>query len=71
MHGLHLGEWRGRSMYDQILFDVADPVATITLHRPPQLNAWTDHMATEVKHAVARDRAANGGLRILPAIYAS
>jgi enoyl-CoA hydratase/carnithine racemase len=41
-------------MYEQILFDVADPVATITLHRPPQLNAWTDHMATEVKHAVAR-----------------
>ena len=40
-------------MYEQILYDVVDPVATITLNRPPQLNAWTDHMASEVKHAVA------------------
>jgi enoyl-CoA hydratase/carnithine racemase len=41
-------------MYEQILYDVVDPVATITLNRPPQLNAWTDHMASEVKHAIAR-----------------
>lgn len=40
-------------MYEQILYDVDDPLATITLHRPKQLNAWTDQMAAEVKHAVA------------------
>lgn len=40
-------------MYEQILYDVEDPVATITLNRPKQLNAWTDQMAAEVKHAVA------------------
>jgi enoyl-CoA hydratase/carnithine racemase len=41
-------------MYEQILYDVSDPVATITLNRPPQLNAWTQRMAAEVKHALAR-----------------
>ncbi len=40
-------------MYEQILYDVDDPVATITLHRPAQLNAWTNRMAVEVKHALA------------------
>ena len=41
-------------MYEQILYDVSDPIATITLNRPAQLNAWTQHMAAEVKHALAR-----------------
>lgn len=40
-------------MYEQILYDVEDPVATITLNRPAQLNAWTNRMAAEVKHAMA------------------
>ena len=40
-------------MYEQILYQVADPVATITLNRPAALNAWTNRMAAEVKHAVA------------------
>ncbi|HSJ99192.1 MAG TPA: enoyl-CoA hydratase [Myxococcota bacterium] len=40
-------------MYEQILYDVEDPVATITLNRPAQLNAWTNRMAAEVKHALA------------------
>lgn len=40
-------------MYEQILYDVDDPVATITLNRPAQLNAWTNRMAAEVKHAIA------------------
>ncbi|HET6303177.1 MAG TPA: enoyl-CoA hydratase [Myxococcota bacterium] len=44
-------------MYEQILYEVSDPVATITLHRPEQLNAWTDQMAAEVKHAVAQAEA--------------
>lgn len=41
-------------MYEQILYEVDDPVATVTLNRPQQLNPWTDRMAAEVKHAVAR-----------------
>ncbi|HTY19187.1 MAG TPA: enoyl-CoA hydratase [Myxococcota bacterium] len=44
-------------MYQEILYEVADPVATITLNRPKQLNAWTDHMAVEVKHAMAQAEA--------------
>lgn len=39
--------------YREILYDVEDPVATITLNRPEVLNAWTDRMAYEVRHAVA------------------
>ncbi len=41
-------------MYEQILYDVADPVATITLNRPKALNAWTSRMGAEVRHALAR-----------------
>lgn len=41
-------------MYEDILYSVEDPVATITLNRPAQLNAWTDRMGAEVRHAVAR-----------------
>ncbi len=40
-------------MYEQILYEVKDPVATITLNRPDRLNAWTDRMGDEVRHAVA------------------
>lgn len=40
--------------YEQILYEVADPTATITLNRPKVLNAWTDRMGAEVQHAVAR-----------------
>lgn len=43
--------------YEQILYEVADPMATITLNRPRSLNAWTQRMAAEVKHAVARAEA--------------
>lgn len=46
-------------MYRDILFEIADPVATITLNRPQTLNAWTARMGAEVKHALAvaeRDR---------------
>lgn len=52
-------------MYDQILYEVSDPLATITLHRPEQLNAWTDRMAAEVKHAVAQAEADPGALAIV------
>src|SRR4051812_11719086 len=40
-------------MYEQILYEVADPVATITLNRPEALNAWTTRMGAEVRHAIA------------------
>ena len=40
--------------YEQILYEVDDPIATITLNRPEALNAWTDRMGEEVRHAVAR-----------------
>lgn len=50
-------------MYEQILYEVEDPVATITLNRPESLNGWTMRMAAEVRHAVwraERDRSVVG-----------
>lgn len=41
-------------MYKEILYEVDDPIATITFNRPDKLNAWTDRMGEEVRHAVAR-----------------
>ncbi len=43
--------------YQEILYDVSDPIATITLNRPEFLNAWTNRMGAEVQHAVARAEA--------------
>jgi len=40
-------------MYEEILYEVSDPMATITLNRPNALNAWTERMGAEIKHAVA------------------
>ena len=40
--------------YEEILYDVADGVATITLDRPDQLNAFTATMMTEMIHAFDR-----------------
>jgi enoyl-CoA hydratase/carnithine racemase len=40
--------------YEQIRYEVDDPVATITLNRPEALNAWTDRMGQEVRHAVSQ-----------------
>jgi len=40
-------------VYEEILYEVADPVATIRLNRPERLNAWTDRMGEEVRHAFA------------------
>ena len=40
--------------YSQILFDVADHVATITLNRPDRLNAFTDTMMRELIDAFDR-----------------
>jgi enoyl-CoA hydratase/carnithine racemase len=42
------------AIYDEIRYEVEDPVALITLNRPAALNAWTDRMGLEVRHAVSR-----------------
>lgn len=50
-------------MYQDIRYEVDDPVATITLDRPEAMNAWTPLMGLEVRHAVhqaARDPAVVG-----------
>ncbi|MCP3937473.1 MAG: enoyl-CoA hydratase [Actinomycetia bacterium] len=41
-------------MYDDILYEVEDPVATITLNRPDALNAWTGTMEREIHDALKR-----------------
>jgi enoyl-CoA hydratase/carnithine racemase len=49
--------------YQDIRYEVDDPVATITLDRPDALNGWTGRMGAEVRHAIARaeaDRAVVG-----------
>ncbi len=38
--------------YTEIIYDVSDRVATITLHRPDKLNAWTPTMEAEVLDAM-------------------
>jgi enoyl-CoA hydratase/carnithine racemase len=38
--------------YEQILFNVSDGIATITLNRPDKLNAWTATMGDEVRDAM-------------------
>ena len=44
------------SDYENILYDVDDRVATITLHRPAKLNAYTTEMGDEVVAAFAAAR---------------
>ena len=40
--------------YSHILFDVADGIATITLHRPDKMNAFTGTMMQEMRDAFDR-----------------
>ena len=37
-----------------IHYSVEDEIATITLHRPHRMNAWTGRMHTEYRHVLAR-----------------
>ncbi len=39
--------------YQDIIYEVEDPVAVITMNRPDQLNAFTNRMLAEVRHALA------------------
>jgi enoyl-CoA hydratase/carnithine racemase len=39
-------------MYEQILYEVKEPIATITLNRPERLNALTGRMLDEMRHAL-------------------
>lgn len=50
--------------YEQIKMDVADNVATITLNRPSQLNAWTAQMGHELKHAL-QDASVRDDVRVV------
>ncbi len=38
--------------YQHILYDVSEKIATITLHRPERMNAWTPIMERDVRHAM-------------------
>lgn len=52
------------SSHPDILYDVSDRIATITLHRPERLNAYTAQMAESLKHAMA-DANADRGVRVI------
>ena len=39
--------------YQEIIYEVNDPVATITMNRPKSLNAFTSRMLAEIRHAMA------------------
>lgn len=50
--------------HGQILYEVADRIATITLNRPQRLNAWTHTMEHEVRQAMA-EAAADDAVRVI------
>ena len=39
--------------YQEIIYEIAEPVATITMNRPEALNALTVRMLAEIRHAMA------------------
>src|SRR5256712_14203676 len=43
---------RSAVMYEEIIYEVEDPVATITINRPEHLNALTARTQVELKHAM-------------------
>ena len=55
---------RMRMDYKEIMYDVADNIATITFNRPERLNAWTYTMGGEYQHALA-DAEAREEVRVI------
>lgn len=49
----------GDAMYEQILFEIEDPVAVITFNRPEKLNPLSDRMRAEIRHAIAAAEASD------------
>ena len=50
--------------FEEVLYDVADRVATVTLNRPAKLNAWTPTMEAEVHQALA-EAEKDDGVRVI------
>jgi enoyl-CoA hydratase/carnithine racemase len=44
-------------MYEEILYEVEGSVATVTLNRPDRLNALTDRLLAELRHALGQAEA--------------
>jgi hypothetical protein len=53
------------TMYEHILYEVDDPVARITMNRPDNLNAFTNRMLAEIRHALATAERDDGVVGIL------
>jgi enoyl-CoA hydratase/carnithine racemase len=50
--------------YEQILYEVEDRIATVTLNRPERLNAWTPGMEREVRAAMT-EATADEAVRVI------
>src|SRR2546430_4049691 len=50
--------------YQHILYEVSEKIATITLHRPDRMNAWTAIMERDVRHAMEA-AAADDNVRVI------
>jgi enoyl-CoA hydratase/carnithine racemase len=65
-HAVTQGSEHGETAvaYQHILYDVSDKIATITLHRPDRMNAWTPIMERDVRHAMEA-AAADDNVRVI------
>jgi enoyl-CoA hydratase/carnithine racemase len=50
--------------YEQVIYEVKDRIATVTLNRPDKLNAWTRQMGVEVRQAMD-EAARDEGVRVI------